>query len=197
MKGGNDPAPQPGRWWSHGNTCVGPAPSSETWIQGSWMRLNTRHKVQSHTCSTFPRSMTHMFNNIRTGIQAYTHTCMHTSNHIYQLINRNIKMMCNQSKTISHDSEPQRFKQFKQFNLKQFKRSQTIHQTISNGSNNTNNLKQTRTISNNLKQSQTIQTIQTILKQPQTIQTILKLQLGQKLWNMPPDACKVQDKAMG
>ena len=59
-------------------------------------------------------------------------------------------MMCNQSKTISHDSEPQRFKQFKQFNLKQFKRSQTIHQTISNGSNNTNNLKQTRTISNNL-----------------------------------------------
>ena len=51
-----------------------------------------------------------------------------------------------------------------------------------------------QTISNNLKQ---FKQSQTILKQSQTIQTIPKLQLEQQLLNMPLDAGKAQDKAMG
>ena len=81
-------------------------------------------------------------------IHTYTHTCMHTQSRIYQLMNRNLKMIRNQSETIANDLGPQIFKQFKQFSLKR-------SQTISNDSNNTKRFKQfdntsnSQTISNN------------------------------------------------
>ena len=54
--------------------------------------------------------MSMVLNNIQTGIQAYTHTCMHawvhTSKHIYDIIYRNLEMTPNQSEPISNDPYP-------------------------------------------------------------------------------------------